>query len=67
MQLEGIGEVLAWSEYWKLIYPCGHETMFSRTAHRLFELEDVEREVRTYYAECLVCSRPVPHLPRPDH
>jgi hypothetical protein len=68
VQIEGVGEVLPWAEYWRLIYAaCGHETMFSRTAHRLFEDADVEREVRTYYAQCLVCARPVPHMPRPGH
>jgi len=46
----GVGEVLQWSGFWKLIYAgCGHEAMFPRTAHRLFEDAEVEREVRTLH------------------
>ncbi len=34
-----------YGEFWILTYArCGHETYFSRTAHRLFEPDDVERE-----------------------
>jgi hypothetical protein len=65
VQIEGIGEVLAWGEWWLLIYAaCGHETQFSRTAHRLFEPADVERHVLAYYATCDMCARPwPPHWP----
>jgi hypothetical protein len=46
VQIDGVGEVLAWGEWWLLIYAdCSHETMFSRTAHRLFEDAEVERHV----------------------
>jgi hypothetical protein len=61
LQIDGIGEVLAWSEFWLLIYAeCGHETYFSRTGHGLFEPDEVEREVRAYYAQCQACAHPWP-------
>jgi hypothetical protein len=54
--ITGVGEVLAWGEWWLLSYAdCGHETMFSRTGHGLFEDADVVREVRTYYSDCQAC------------
>jgi hypothetical protein len=57
VQIAGVGEVLAWGEFWLLIYAnCRHETYFSRTGHRLFEDADVEREVRSYYADCQACA-----------
>jgi hypothetical protein len=59
LQVDGIGEVLQWSEFWLLIYTeCGHETYFSRTGHLLFEPDEVEREVRTYHAQCIRCQPP---------
>jgi hypothetical protein len=39
---------------------CGHETMFPRSGHRLFEPDQVEREVRTYYATCNLCAKGSP-------
>jgi hypothetical protein len=63
--VDGIGQVLEWGEWWLLTYAdCGHETMFSRTAHRLFEWPEVERVVRKSYAERVICSGPQPAIHR---
>ncbi len=56
MDVEGIGRVIEWAEFWKLIYAtCGHEQWFPRTGHHLYEPEAVERAVRAYYADCTLC------------
>jgi hypothetical protein len=55
--IEGVGEIFQWSEWWLLVYQrCEHETMLPPTGHRLFEPADVERVVREFYVECVVCS-----------
>lgn len=62
MHIEGIGELLPWAEFWKLIYDdCGHEQMFPRTQWNYGQDQDqVETEVRKYYAACDQRARPCP-------
>ena len=34
MDINGVGRLIEWGEWWRLIYyGCGHETRFVRTAH----------------------------------
>ena len=57
MHVAGVGRVLEWGEFWRLTYDaCGHEQWFLRTGRHLFEPADVERVVRTYYADCQGCA-----------
>jgi hypothetical protein len=54
VRIDGIGEVMQWGDWRRPVYEgCGHETRVNRTGRRLYEPEDVEREVRTYYGELL--------------
>ena len=58
LTIDGIGEVLAWGEFWLLTYAdCGHVTMFPRTGHQVYEPADVEHQLRTHHAECPACAR----------
>ncbi len=43
----GVGHVFHRGEYWLLIYEsCGHDQYFRRTADGLYDLADVEAEIR---------------------
>src|SRR5689334_11351777 len=58
-RVEGIGRVLEWGELWLLIYDnCGHDQYFFRNQWN-YRREQVEREVRAYYATCAACHRPL--------
>ncbi len=49
----GVGHVFHRGEYWLLIYEsCGHDQYFRRTADGLYDLADVEAEIRQRYATC---------------
>ena len=64
MQIDGIGEVEESGDTWRLIYArCGHEKRFRLSG----DLQQVEREVRTVYPECMICARPLPYVPPPGH
>jgi hypothetical protein len=57
MTIDGVGRVIEWGEWWKLIYDgCGHETWFDRVVCRLFEPARVEQVVLSYYAACQSCA-----------
>jgi hypothetical protein len=59
VQIDGVGEVLQWGEWWLLVYSaCRHETMFSRTGDSLFEPDEVQAAVLEHYAECTRCHPP---------
>src|SRR5258708_6003140 len=47
----GVGHVFHRGEYWLLIYEsCGHDQYFRRTADGLYDLADVEAEIRRRYS-----------------
>ena len=53
----GVGHVFHRGEYWLLIYEsCGHDQYFRRTADGLYDLADVEAEIRQRYATCGTCA-----------
>jgi len=53
----GVGHVFHRGEYWLLIYEsCGHDQYFGRTADGLYDLADVEAEIRQRYATCGTCA-----------
>ena len=57
--MEGVGRIIEWGEWWKLIYyGCGHETHINRVTRRLFDAADVEQVVLKFYAQCQECSCP---------
>lgn len=55
--IDGIGELLQWSEFWLLVYAgCGHDFYFPRNQWN-YERDEVEAEVRRYYPTCDQCAR----------
>jgi hypothetical protein len=53
----GVGHVFHRGEYWVLIYEsCGHGQYVRRTGDGLFDLADVEAEIRRRYAICGTCA-----------
>jgi hypothetical protein len=53
----GVGHVFHRGEYWLLIYEsCGHDQYFRRTADGLYDLADVQAEIRQRYATCGTCA-----------
>ena len=53
----GVGHVFHRGEYWLLVYEsCGHDQYFRRTADGLYDLADVEAEIRQRYATCGTCA-----------
>src|SRR5260370_37695616 len=52
----GVGHVFHHGENWVLIYEsCGHDQYFRRTADGLYDLADVEAEIRQRSATCGTC------------
>ena len=50
-RVAGVGHVFHRGEYWLLVYEsCGHDQYFRRTADGLYDLADVEAEIRQRYA-----------------
>ena len=65
MQVEGIGELVPWAEFWLLTYAgCGHDFYFPRTRWN-YERDQVEAEMRRYYASCDTCAH-ARHTRAPD-
>jgi hypothetical protein len=57
MIIDGVGECLQWGELWLLVYAnCGHEQYIPRNQWN-YESAKIERDVRTYYADCQQCAR----------
>jgi hypothetical protein len=67
VQVDDIGRLIDWSEFWKFIYePCGHETMFPRDRSVGFaNATYIIRAIRAYHATCWECAHPWPE-PEPE-
>jgi len=55
MTIEGMGTLLAWAEFWLLIYAdCDHEQYVPRNRWS-YGREEIEREVRQHCGTCSMC------------
>jgi hypothetical protein len=62
VEVEGIGQLLGYGEFWKLRYDqCGHETTFARDYSVGYdETRWIIRAIRQYHATCWECAHPQP-------